>query len=76
LGPVSLWVRHLINREVHVTVIRPQTVELSRGQAGSSIYDSSIMGTLYTRPYRYQIRIVNKLLPKPLWATFDMQRGC
>jgi hypothetical protein len=29
------------------------------------------MGTLYTRPYGFQIRVTNKLLPKDLWATFD-----
>jgi integrase len=34
-------------------------------------YDDRIMGTLYTRPYGFQIRITNKLLPKDLWATFD-----
>jgi integrase len=35
------------------------------------VYDDRIMGTLYTRPYGFQIRITNKLLPKDLWATFD-----
>jgi hypothetical protein len=34
-------------------------------------YDDRIMGTLYTRPYGFQIRITNKLLRKDLWATFD-----
>jgi integrase len=29
------------------------------------------MGTLYTRPYGFQIRVTHKLLPKDLWATFD-----
>jgi integrase len=29
------------------------------------------MGTLYTRPYGFQIRIKHRLLPKDLWATFD-----
>lgn len=29
------------------------------------------MGTLYIRPYGFQIRVSNKLLPKDLWATFD-----
>lgn len=33
------------------------------------------MGTLYTRPYGFQIRITNKLLPKDLWATFDTREA-
>lgn len=33
------------------------------------------MGTLYTRPYGFQIRISNKLLPKDLWATFDTREA-
>jgi hypothetical protein len=33
------------------------------------------MGTLYTRPYGFQIRIINKLLPKDLWATFDTREA-
>lgn len=33
------------------------------------------MGTLYTRPYGYQIRIKHRLLPKDLWATFDTREA-
>ncbi|MGZ5198244.1 MAG: site-specific integrase [Telluria sp.] len=29
------------------------------------------MGTVFQRPYGFQIRITHKLLPKDLWATFD-----
>jgi integrase len=38
-------------------------------------YDVPIMGTLYTRPYGFQIRIKHRLLPKDLWATFDTQEA-
>jgi integrase len=29
------------------------------------------MATIIKRPYGYQLRVTHKLLPKPLWATFD-----
>jgi hypothetical protein len=35
------------------------------------VYGDRTMGTLYTPPYGFQIRITNKLLPRDLWATFD-----
>jgi integrase len=31
----------------------------------------TIMATIIKRPYGYQLRVTHKLLPKPLWATFD-----
>lgn len=33
------------------------------------------MGTIYTRPYGFQIRIQHRLLPKDLWATFDTREA-
>ena len=29
------------------------------------------MATIIKRPYGFQLRVTHKLLPKPLWATFD-----
>ena len=58
---------HLTKSEVHLTCNGLQCVDIHRAR----YYDGLMASIKKTASGTFQLRVMNKLLPKTLWATFD-----